>query len=167
MKRLLLSALVSLLACISINAQDIVGKWTTSVKQNSKEGVEMDASTTKSFTRDGKFKTDLVIDVKERDEKGSSNVIFKIKISCSGTWSISNSILTEQIDGKSLVSEVIDYTEERPKMIMNMIRNSCSSEIKKASKKPSHGRIESLTDNELKVKDIDKDDSTVITYKRQ
>lgn len=167
MKRFFLSALVSMLACISINAQDIVGRWTTSLYNTSKEGLDVVATSTELYTDDGKFKENLVIDAKQTDEKGNSNKLFMISISYVGTWSVSNNILTKAIDGKSFDSEVKDYTGEMPKMVINMLKNSCTAEIKKSVKKPSHKKIELLTESELKVKDIDDEESPVVTYKRQ
>ena len=89
MKRIII-ALISLALSVSIYAQEITGKW-NQTHQGSENGSEMMTSETLSFMKNSTFEDVVTLEMKYVDDKNAqAPLILKVKISCGGTWSLTD-----------------------------------------------------------------------------
>ena len=165
MKKIII-ALLSLALSVSLYAQEITGKWIQS-NQGSENGMEMMTSETLSIVNNGTFEDAVVLEMKYTDEKnGQAPVKLKIQISCRGTWSLTDKILSQTFDAKSIKTEVLEQPDEFPKFFMNVLSKSVVSEFKKHSKKPIRYNVVSLTSDQLQILEVGSKDSETETYTR-
>ena len=165
MKKIII-ALLSLALSVSLYAQEITGKWIQS-NQGSENGMEMMTSETLSIVNNGSFEDAVVLEMKYTDEKnGQAPVKLKIQISCRGTWSLSDKILSQTFDAKSIKTEVLEQPDEFPKFFMNVLSKGVVSEFKKHSKKPIRYNVVSLTSDQLQILEVGSKDSETETYTR-
>ena len=165
MKKIII-ALLSLALSVSLYAQEITGKWIQS-NQGSENGMEMMTSETLSIVNNGTFEDAVVLEMKYSDEKsGQAPLKLKIRISCSGTWTLSDKILSQTYDAKSVKTEVLEQPDEFPKFFMNVLSKSIVSEFKKHSKKPIRYNVVSLTSDQLQILEVGSKDSETETYTR-
>ena len=108
MKNLII-VLLSLALSVSLYAQEITGKW-TQTHQGSENGSEMTASETLSIAENGTFEEALIMEMKFTDDKDGQQtpVKLKVRISCPGTWSFADKVLSQTYDAKSVKTEVLD-----------------------------------------------------------
>lgn len=165
MKRIII-AILSLALSVGLYAQEITGKW-IQISQGSENGAEMMTSETLSIVNNGTFEDAVVLEMKYSDEKsGQAPLKLKIRISCSGTWTLSDKILSQTYDAKSVKTEVLEQPDGFPKFFMNVLSKSIVSEFKKHSKKPIRYNVVSLTSETLQIQEVGSKDSETETYTR-
>ncbi len=165
MKRIIV-ALLSLVLSVSLYAQEITGKW-IQTNQGSENGMEMTTSETLFIVKNGTFEDAVVMEMKYTDEKGGqAPVKLKIRILCSGIWSLEDKLLSQTFDAKSVKTEVLEQPDGFPKFFMNVLSKSVVSEFKKHSKKPIHYNVVSLTSDKLQIQEVGSKESETETYTR-
>ena len=158
--------MIGLALSVGLYAQEITGKW-IQISQGSENGAEMMTSETLSIVNNGTFEDAVVLEMKYSDEKsGQAPLKLKIRISCSGTWTLSDKILSQTYDAKSVKTEVLEQPDEFPKFFMNVLSKSIVSEFKKHSKKPIRYNVVSLTSETLQIQEVGSKDSETETYTR-
>ncbi len=165
MKRIII-AMIGLALSVGLCAQEITGKW-IQISQGSENGAEMMTSETLSIVNNGTFEDAVVLEMKYSDEKsGQAPLKLKIRISCSGTWTLSDKILSQTYDAKSVKTEVLEQPDGFPKFFMNVLSKGVVSEFKKHSKKPIRHNVVSLTSEKLQIQEVGSKDSETETYTR-
>lgn len=164
MKRIII-ALISLALSVSIYAQEITGKW-NQTHQGSENGSEMMTSETLSFMKNGTFEDAVTLEMKYVDDKNAqAPLILKVRISCGGTWSLTDKTLSQTYDAKSVKTEILEQ-DGFPKFFLNVLSKSVVSEFKKHSKKPIRYDVVSLTSDKLQLLEVGAKDSETETYTR-
>lgn len=165
MKNLII-VLLSLALSVSLYAQEITGKW-TQTHQGSENGSEMTASETLSIMKNGTFDDVLILEMKfTDDENEQAPVRLKVRISCGGTWSLADKVLSQTYDAKSVKTEVLEQPDGFPKFFMNLLCKRVVSEFKKHSKKPVRYNVLALTSDKLRIQEIGAKDPETETYTR-
>lgn len=166
MKNLII-VLLSLALSVSLYAQEITGKW-TQTHQGSENGSEMTASETLSIAENGTFEEALIMEMKFTDDKDGQQtpVKLKVRISCPGTWSFADKVLSQTYDAKSVKTEVLEQPDGFPKFFMNLLCKRVVSEFKKHSKKPVRYNVLALTSDKLRIQEIGAKDPETETYTR-
>ena len=165
MKRIII-ALLSLALSVSLYAQEITGKW---IQTNSgfENGSEMMTSETLSILNNGTFEDAVILEMKYTDDKnGQAPVKLKVSISCGGTWSLTDKILSQTFDAKSVKTEILEQPDGFPKFFLNVLSKSVVSEFKKHSKKPIRYNVVSLTSDTLQIQEVGSKDPETETYTR-
>lgn len=164
MKRII-TVLLSLALSVSIYAQEITGKW-SQTHQGSENGSEMMTSETLSFMKNGTFEDAVTLEMKYVDDKNAqAPLILKVRISCGGTWSLTDKTLSQTYDAKSVKTEILEQ-DGFPKFFLNVLSKSVVSEFKKHSKKPIRYDVVSLTSDKLQLLEVGAKDSETETYTR-
>lgn len=165
MKRIII-VLISLALSVSIYAQEITGKW-NQTHQGSENGSEMMTSETLSFMKNSTFEDVVTLEMKYVDDKNAqAPLILKVRISCGGTWSLTDKTLSQTYDAKSVKTEILEQPDGFPKFFLNVLSKSVVSEFKKHSKKPIRCNVVSLTSDKLQLLEVGAKDSETETYTR-
>lgn len=165
MKRIII-ALISLALSVSIYAQEITGKW-SQTHQGSENGSEMMTSETLSFMKNSTFEDVVTLEMKYVDDKNAqAPLILKVRISCGGTWSLTDKTLSQTYDAKSVKTEILEQPDGFPKFFLNVLSKSVVSEFKKHSKKSIRCNVVSLTSDKLQLLEVGAKDSETETYTR-
>lgn len=93
--------------------------------------------------------------------------VVRLRISCKGTWTMADGVLTQIFDPKSIRTEVLEQPEGFPSFFLNMLGKTVSSEFKKQSKKPELSKILTLTSDKLEIKSLDPKDQETSSYTRK
>ncbi len=165
MKKLII-ALLGLALSVGLHAQEISGKW-IQTHQESEDGSEMTASETLSIMKGGTFDDVLMLEMKFTDDKNEqAPVKLKVRISCAGTWSLADKVLSQTYDAKSVKTEVLEQPDGFPKFFMNVLCKKIVSEFKKHSKKPVRYNVLALTSDTLRIQETGSKDPETETYTR-
>ncbi len=158
--------LLGLALSFGLYAQEISGKWILA-HQDSENGSEMNASETLSIMKNGTFDDVLILEMKfTDDENEQAPVRLKVRISCAGTWSLADKVLSQTYDAKSVKTEVLEQPDGFPKFFMNLLCKRVVSEFKKHSKKPVRYNVLALTSDKLRIQEIGAKDPETETYTR-
>ncbi|MCQ2119671.1 MAG: hypothetical protein MJY84_07095 [Bacteroidales bacterium] len=166
MKRHLISSVIGLLISLAAFGQDIVGTWKLNAFNKSDDKAEAEMNCIVTYSKDGTSTTRLEMEILDKSDARTKIVVMRLKMTFSGRWSRTSNVIVEEYDPKSVNVTISDYPEEMPKMLIDVVRKKCTSEMKKQCKEPNRIEIISVTDNELKVKEADAEKAEVKTLKR-
>ena len=129
--------------------------------------MEMMTSEMLSIVKNGTFEDVVTLEMKYVDDKNAqAPLILKVKISCSGTWSLTDKTLSQTYDAKSVKTEVLEQPDGFPKFFLNVLSKSVVSEFKKHSKKPILYNVVSLTSDKLQIQEVGSKDTETEVYIR-
>lgn len=195
MRRLVL-LVACLLMAVGACAQEIVGQWVQEERQ-AENGMEIVITETFTVSKGGAFEQGVIMEMRMSDASGGRNEADKttgkttdktdvkaggkagattdqaagktvrLRISCRGNWTLTEEVLTQTFDVKSIRTEVLDQPEEFPKFFLNMLGKTVSSEFKKQSKKPYRSKIITMTSDKLVLRSLDEKDPETSTYTRK
>lgn len=98
----------------------------------------------------------MTLEMKYVDDKNAqAPLILKVRISCGGTWSLTDKTLSQTYDAKSVKTEILEQPDGFPKFFLNVLSKSVVSEFKKHSKKPIRCNVVSLTSDKLQLLEVE------------
>lgn len=193
-KDLIMRKLVAVLACLAIAvagyAQSIVGNWVQEEKR-SENGMAINVVETFTISENRQFEEAVVMEIVMTDAKtsktgtegtskaadsgaakstgGSKDAQMKvsIKISCGGTWTFVDGMLTQALDPKSIRTEILEQPDGFPTFLLNMLGKTVASEFKKQAKKPQQSKVLTLTEDRLELQDADQKETEIQKYVRK
>ena len=161
MKKLLIIMTVALMSMTSFAQNSIVGTWYAEDAHegsSSEEGVNVDMSVTaydeisfSTSTFQRKFSSVMLMDAVKDGKKVPLSLT--VKGSMKGTWSLSDGILTITPDKKAKPDLDVE-TEGFPGVVKAMLVGMMKKEVKDALVSEERYEVLSLSDTELKIKNI-------------
>ena len=186
--------LVAVLACLAIAvagyAQSIVGNWVQEEKR-SENGMAINIVETFTVSENGQFEEAVVMEIAMTDAKTSSTgtegaakaaesraaktsggkdaaqMKVSMKISCGGTWTFADGMLTQTLDPKSIRTEILEQPDGFPTFFLNMLGKTVASEFRKQAKKPQRSKVLTLTEDRLELQDVDQKETETEKYVRK
>lgn len=171
MKRIIIliaSAFLMLSGALSLNAQTIIGSWTTTQSEKSDDktsGLDLSANVadTLTFFNGGKYIEKMGMSIKMAS--GAEDYSFTLFFTINGTWTQEGNTIKTIFPKKGIKADV--SSTDLPKILLNMIKNSLTKEMKESAGQETVYTIEKLTDSSMTLKSYDEDGEVdTTTYKR-
>lgn len=174
-KNLIMRKLIAVLACLAIAAagyaQSIVGNWMQEEKR-SENGMAINIVETFTVSENRQFEEAVVMEIAMTDAKTSGGkdaeqMKVSMKISCGGTWTFADGMLTQTLDPKSIRTEILEQPDGFPTFFLNMLGKTVASEFRRQAKKPQRSKVLTLTEDRLELQDVDQKETETEKYVRK
>ncbi len=160
MKKLLLLAIAQFVSVFAFS-QDLTGTWKFENKDS--DTIMSEVDTYKSNGQmDGVAYTKFIVGTTKDGEEVSMSMTIKYKAS----WQCKNNILTQIYDADSITIPSSECSEKFPKWLFKIIVSKAEKEFKKEAKSPQTYKIQSLSDSEMVLVELNTKDPETEKYVR-